>query len=331
MLIINNVACIGVGTIGHSWATLFAVKGCNVSIYDVNIEVSQNSLKNIKASAAFLAEMGLIERKVAETAPDKIRITEDLSECVAKADYIQESTFESYDVKQKVFLEIDRINSDAIIASSTSGLLMSKIQKNAAKPERCIVAHPWNPPLLLRLVELVPGETTSQQTIRKTYEFMKDLGKIPVTVKREIPGFIGNRLQAALWREALSIIENGIATVEDVDRVICAGPGARWAIMGPFLTFHLGGGPGGIEYLIDNIQQSMSEWYNSMDDWKSIPYHAARKAIEEVKQLPKTKEKTFKELTEWRDKKLVKVLRIQEDSNHEDGPVAQHGQSSRHV
>lgn len=325
MLNMNNVACIGVGTIGHSWATLFAVKGYNVTIYDVNIEVSQNSLKTVKASAAFLAEMGLIERKVAETAPDKIRITENLSECVAKADYIQESTFESYDVKQKVFLEIDRINSDAIIASSTSGLLMSKIQKNAAKPERCIVAHPWNPPLLLRLVELVPGETTSQQTIRKTYEFMKDLGKIPVIVKREIPGFIGNRLQAALWREALSIIENGIATVEDVDRVICAGPGARWAIMGPFLTFHLGGGPGGIEYLIDNIQESMSEWYNSMDDWKSIPYHAARKAIEEVKQLPKIKEKTFKELTEWRDKKLVKVLRIQEDSNHEDGPVAQHG------
>ncbi|WP_455368300.1 3-hydroxyacyl-CoA dehydrogenase NAD-binding domain-containing protein [[Eubacterium] cellulosolvens] len=322
---INNIACIGAGTIGYSWATLFAVKGCNVSIYDVNIELSKNSLKNIKAGAAFLADKGLIERRCAETVLDRIRITEDMSECVAEADYIQESIFESYDVKKKAFSEIGMINSESIIASSTSGLLMSKIQKNTKKPERCIVAHPWNPPLLLKLVELVPGENTSQQTIRKTYEFMEDLGKIPVIVKREIPGFIGNRLQAALWREALNIIEKGIATVEDVDRVICAGPGARWAIMGPFLTFHLGGGPGGIEYLIDNIQESMSGWYNSMDDWKSIPYHAAKKAIEEVKQLPKVKENKFEKLVEWRDNKLVKILKIQEDSNREDGPVAQHG------
>ena len=321
---INNVACIGAGTIGHSWATLFAVNGCNVSIYDINSELSKNSLKNIKTNVSFLTEKGLIESNV-ETVLDRISTPEKLSECVINADYVQESAFESYDVKKKIFSEIDRINNDAIIASSTSGLLMSKIQKNTIKPERCIVAHPWNPPLLLKLVELVPGEKTSQQTIRRTYEFMERLGKIPVIVKREIPGFIGNRLQAALWREALSIIENGVATVEDVDRVICAGPGARWAIMGPFLTFHLGGGPGGLEYLIDNIQENMSEWYNSMDDWKDIPYHVAKKAIEEVKQLPKIKENTFNELIEWRDKKLVKILKIQEDSSPEDGPVAQHG------
>ena len=281
-------------------------------------------MRNIEANVSFLTKEGLIE-KSADNVLDKIRITEDMSECIMKADYIQESTFESYDVKKKVFSEIDRINSDAIIASSTSGLLMSKIQENTSKPERCIVAHPWNPPLLLKLVELVPGEKTSQETIRKTYQFMENLGKIPVIVKREIPGFIGNRLQAALWREALSIIEKGAANVEDIDKVICAGPGARWAIMGPFLTFHLGGGPGGIKYLIDNIQGKMSEWYKSMDDWKEIPYHAAKKAIEEVNQLPKIKENTFNELIEWRDKNLIKILKIQEERNPEDGPVAQHG------
>jgi len=311
-LIIKNVACVGLGTVGHSWATLFAIKGYDVSAYDVSQEVLRTAMERVKASAEFLAEKGLVTEEDAESALNRIRVTTDMTECVAQADYIQESTFESYDAKKKVFSEIDRKNDTAIIASSTSGLLMSEIQKAAKKPERCIVAHPWNPPLLLKLVELVPGEKTSQQTIQATYEFMENLGKIPVVVKKEVPGFIGNRLQAALWREALNLVNNGVATVEDVDRVVWAGPGARWAIMGPFLTFHLGGGPGGLKYLVDTIQQGISEWYKSMDDWKFVPYHAAKKAIEGVEQLPIVKEKTLQEMVKWRDDKLVKILKIQE-------------------
>jgi 3-hydroxypropionate dehydrogenase (NADP+) len=309
---IENVACVGLGTIGHSWATLFSVKGYNVSLYDVNHELLGNAIERVKLSAEFLAEKGLISKPDVEAALRRIRIAPRLSECVAEADYVQESTFESYEVKRNVFSDIDRINDRAIIATSSSGLLMTEIQSATSKPERCIVAHPWNPPLLLKLVELVPGQMTSTQTVQATYEFMEKLGKIPVVVKKEVPGFIGNRLQAALWRETLNLINNGVASVEDVDKALCAGPGARWAVMGPFLTFHLGGGPRGLKYHIDTIQEGFNEYWRSMDDWKEIPYHAVKKAVEGVEHLPIVKEKTFQEIVRWRDDKLVKILKAQD-------------------
>jgi 3-hydroxypropionate dehydrogenase (NADP+) len=309
---IKSVACIGAGTIGHSWATLFAAKGYNVNLYDVNNKILKNAMEKVKFSMDFLAEKGLIAKEGAEVVLNRINTTTDMKECVKEADYIQESVSENYDIKQKVFSEVDKINDTAIIASSTSGLLMTKIQKVTEKPERCIVAHPWNPPLLLKLVELVPGEKTSKGTIKITYDLMENLDKIPVVVKKEVPGFIGNRLQGALWREALSLVENGVASVEDIDRAVWAGPGARWAIMGPFLTIHLGGGPGGLKHQIENIQQTISDLYKSMDDWKFIPYHAAKKAIEQVKDLPMVKKKSFLQIVKWRDDKLVKILELQE-------------------
>lgn len=309
---IKSVACIGAGTIGHSWATLFAAKGYNVNLYDINHKILRNAMEKVKFSMDFLAEKGLIAKEGAEVVLNRINTTTDMKECVKEADYIQESVSENYGIKQKVFSEIDKINDTAIIASSTSGLLMTKIQKVTEKPERCIVAHPWNPPLLLKLVELVPGEKTSKRTIKITYDLMENLDKIPVVVKKEIPGFIGNRLQGALWREALSLVENGVASVEDIDKAVWAGPGARWAIMGPFLTIHLGGGPGGLKHQIENIQQAISDLYKSMDDWKFIPYHAAKKAIEQVKELPMIKKKSFLEIVKWRDDKLVKILELQE-------------------
>ena len=310
----RNVACVGVGTIGHSWATLFAIKGCNVTVYDVNQDLLRSAMERIRASAAFLAEKGLVAQKDAEASLKRIKVAANMSECVSGADYVQESAFESYDVKRQVYSEVDRLNDSAIIATSSSGLLMTEIQKAARKPERCIVAHPWNPPLLLKLVELVPGEKTGQETVQTTYKFMEKLGKIPVVVRKEVPGFIGNRLQAALWREALNLVNSGVASVEDVDRACWAGPGSRWAIMGPFLTLHLGGGPGGLRHHIDTIQHGFNEYWKSMDDWKLIPYHAAKKAIEGVEQLPKVKEKKLEELVKWRDEKLVEILRLQEQT-----------------
>ncbi|MBS7623777.1 3-hydroxyacyl-CoA dehydrogenase family protein [Candidatus Bathyarchaeota archaeon] len=309
---IKRIACVGAGTIGHSWATLFATKGYDVSVYDVRPDLLRSAMERIKASLDFLSEKGLITNKDAEAALDRIKITSEMPECVRGADYVQESAFESYEVKKKIFSEVDRVNDSAIIATSSSGLLMTEIQKATGKPERCIVAHPWNPPLLLRLVELVPGEKTSQETVQATYDLMERLDKTPVVVKKEVPGFIGNRIQAALWREALSLVYNGVASVEDVDRAVRAGPGARWAIMGPFLTLHLGGGPGGLKYHIDTIQHGFNEYWKTMEDWKLMPYHAAKKAIEGVEQLPMVKEKTLQELIRWRDNKLVEILKIQE-------------------
>ena len=321
---LKNIACVGTGTIGHSWAALFAVKGYNVTLYDVDERNQKSSLDRIRFSLKFLAEKGLIALSDVELSLDRVNLKDSIASCVAEADYVQESAFESYSVKKEIFMRIDKANDHTIIATSTSGLLMTEIQKAVSNQERCIVAHPWNPPLLLKLVEVVPGKMTSEQTVETTYELMEKLGKIPVVVRKEIPGFIGNRLQAALWREALNLVNDGVATVEDVDKAVWAGPGARWAIMGPFLTFHLGGGVQGLKYHIETVQQAFTEYWKSMEDWNSVPYHAAKKAIEGVEQMSIVRKRSYEELVKWRDDNLIDLLKIQESAG-----IDQSGQKNR--
>lgn len=197
-----------------------------------------------------------------------------------------------------------------IQSSSSSGLMMSEIQKAAKRhPERCIVSHPWNPSYLVPLVELSPGDHTSQETIKKTYELMEDIGKVPVVLKREVPGFIANRLSAALWREALNLVDSGVVSVEDVDKAVVNGPGLRWAIMGPYLTYHLGGGKGGIEYLMRHIDVSKAKWLETMAKWTETPETAVEKAIKGVYELDSVRNHTYDELEVWRDSQLVDILK----------------------
>ena len=296
---IRRIACVGAGLIGHSWATLFAVKGISVNLQDLKEEILTNALTKIKSNLDFLAEKGVIRSEEAEKALRRIKTTTSLSDAVKDADYVQESVFESYEVKKKIFSEMDaEAPPEAILASSSSALLMSEIQKAAAKPERCLIAHPFNPPHLIPLVELVPGEKTSSETIKTTYEFMLKLGKVPVVLKKEVPGYIANRLSIRLYQEAVDLVDTGVATVEDVDRALSAGPGIRWAIMGPHLTYHLGGGPGGIEHWFETFGQAF------------FSPSSAKKVIEGVKEMEIVKTKSMGELVRWRDEKLVELLKI---------------------
>ena len=310
-MLIEKVACVGAGLIGHSWAALFAMKGYQVNVQDVGEDILASALNHIRSNLSFLAEEGLITRSDVKKALGRIRMTINISEAISDVDYVQESVFETYKEKKRMFKIMEAVAPEkAILASSTTGLLMTEIQKATKKPERCIVAHPWNPPLLIPLVELVPGEKTSLETINGVYKFMKKLGKIPVVLKGEVPGFIGNRLQIALWREAISLVDRGVASVEDVDKALRAGPGIRWAIMGSNLTLHLGGGAGGLEYLIKHIGPTFSQVWSDMDNWTKIPPSAARKIIEGVKKMDVTRGRTMEELIEGRDSKLVKLLKI---------------------
>ena len=224
---------------------------------------------------------------------------------------MQESVFESYAAKKEVYGKMDEAaDQRVILSSSTSGLMMSEIQKAAKRyPERCIVAHPWNPSYLVPLVELSPGDRTSPETIKKTYELMEDIGKVPVVLKKEVPGFIANRLSAALWREALNLVDTGVASVEDVDKAVVNGPGLRWAIMGPYLTYHLGGGKGGIEYLMRHIDVSKAKWLETMAKWTETPESAVEKAVKGVHELDVVKNHGFDELEEWRDNLMVDILK----------------------
>lgn len=306
-----KIACIGSGTIGRSWALIFATRGNNVNLYDVSNDILIDAKEFIRTWLKILTKKGAMEEKQLKQIMGKIKLTLSLRDAVRDIDYVQESVPENLELKKQVFSEISSmVKSSAILASSTSGLLMTEIQKAAVKPERCITAHPINPPHLIPLVEIVPGKETSEDVIKTVYDFMLRLQKIPIIIKKEVPGFVFNRLAAALWREALDLLDKGVATVEDIDKAVYAGMGLRWAVMGPFLTYHLGGGEKGLEYFIDHLGPAFSAWWKSMATWTSISHSAAKKAVDGVGQMELVKAKAYKELIRWRDEKLMKLLEL---------------------
>ena len=295
---IRRIACVGAGLIGHSWATLFAVKGLSVNLQDLKEETLTEAMTKIKSNVKFLAEKGVIKKVDAGAALKRVKTSTSLSEAVKDADYVQESIFESYKVKKKVFNQMDaEAPPETILASSSSALLMSEIQKATLKQERCLIAHPFNPPHLIPLVELVPGKKTSPETIKTTYELILKMEKVPVVLKKEVQGYIANRLSRRLYEEAVDLVDSGVATVEDVDKALSAGPGIRWAIMGPHLTYHLGGGPRGIEH-----------WFEVFG--RDFRPSAAKKVIDGVNEMEFVKTKSMEELVRWRDEKLVALLEI---------------------
>jgi len=308
---IKKVVCVGAGLIGHSWATLFAWKGYRVVLQDINETALEYALAKIRRNLNFLAEKGLLKDEKPEDIFQKIEVTTNLDEAVEKADYIQESVPERYSIKKEIFRRIDSSTQpQTIIASSTSTLKMTRIQEVTEHPKRRIIAHPWNPPHLMPLVEIIPGKRTSLETVEATRSFMTTLGKVVVLQKKETAGSMGNRLAAALWREAISLVDEGIADLEDVDKAVSAGPGLRWAIIGPHLSYHLGGGKGGIEHFLDHLGPAMESRWKSLAKWTTLPPSAKKKIIEGIKNHSVIKEKSTEELIRWRDNKLVELLKI---------------------
>jgi 3-hydroxypropionate dehydrogenase (NADP+) len=307
---INKVACIGSGLIGQGWGALFALKGFDTVLMDVDKDKTMKAMARTKDHIENMVSAKLGENAVA--AKSRLQTTTSIKTAVCEADFVIESVYEGYDIKQQVFREMDKhASSDVILASSTSGLLMTEIQKGAKlHPNRCVVAHPWNPSHLIPLVEICPGEKTSIDTVDACYSIMEQIGKVPVKLKKEAQGFIANRLSAALWREALDLVDKGICTVEDVDKAVSAGPGLRWAIMGPYLTYHLGGGQGGIEYLMRHIGVKKAKWLESMAKWTHTPESAIQKAVKGVNEMELVKNKNLEELEAWRDEQLVTLIRL---------------------
>lgn len=305
---IKKVALIGSGLVGQGWAALFAVNGYDVTLHDLTETKLEEAKKRIKSHIKTLVDAGLAKDQ--KKAFNRLISTTSLKEALHGADYVQESVYESLDVKCPLYAEMDRlVQEKTVIASSTSGLMMSIISKDMELyPERAIVAHPWNPVHLIPLVELSPGEKTSQETVKTAYKLMEDIGRVPVLLKKEVQGFIANRLSAALWREALDLVDQGVASVEDVDKAIKAGPGIRWAIQGPYLTYHLGGGKGGIEYLMRHIGVKKAKWLETMATWTETPESAIQKAVNGVNDMIGSK--SLEELEANRDRYLLALNKL---------------------
>jgi len=306
---IRTVACVGAGLIGQGWSTLFCSKGLNVTLYDVTEDILHLSLDHVSSSLRFLEANSLLKPGEASVALKRIKPTTDLAEAVANADYVQESVPDNYEIKKRVFQEMDAQAPDyAILASSASGLLMTEIQKVTKRPQRCVLAHPMLPAHILPLVEIVGGEQTSPDTVVTTQEFMKAMGKTPVVLNREIPGYIVNRLQAALLREAIDLVDKGIATAEDVDTAFCTGIGLRDPLLGPFLRIHLAAD--GVERFFEHLSRSYQYRWETMETWTSIPQSAVKAVVQGVKEIEIVKEKTLEEIKQWRDEMLVKILKV---------------------
>ena len=256
----RTIAVVGTGVIGASWATYFLSRG-----YDVvatNRSGSDTKLRAMVTEQWREAERSGFAEHASRT---RLRITPSLTECVREADFVQENGPEGLDIKRAVVKAIDDASpAHAIIASSASGLLISEVQSVCRHPERVLIGHPFNPPHLIPLVEVVGGTATSEESIESALSFYRLIGKRPIRVRQEIKGHIANRLQAALRREAYGLVEHGIATVTDIDTAIADGLGLRWALLGPFLNQHLGGGEGGIRHHLNHLGPSMDEWWQDL-------------------------------------------------------------------
>ena len=253
---VRRVAVVGTGVIGGGWAAHFLRQGLDVTAHDPAPGAEDRLRRHVAQAWPALERLGLQPG----ASPDRLQFAPRLEEAVAEAEFVQESAPEDAAVKIKTLAAIDAASPpEAVIASSTSGFAMTRLQAACVHPERTVVGHPFNPPYLIPLVEVVGGERTDPTAVAWAAEFYNCQGKQALVMQRELPGFLANRLQEAVWREALHMVAAGEATVEEIDASMVYGPGLRWALMGPCLTFHLAGGAGGMGHMLDHFGPALLE------------------------------------------------------------------------
>jgi carnitine 3-dehydrogenase len=259
---VQRVAVVSTGVIGASWAAHFLARGLDVVATDPAPGAEQRLRADVDAHWPTLERLGLVDG----ASPDRLTFTADPAKAVSDADFVQENGPEREDVKHALFAVLDTAaRPDVVLASSSSGLLPSAIARGCPHhPERVVIGHPFNPPHLIPLVEVVPGEKTSDEAVEKAMAFYTAVGKRPIRLRQELPGHVANRLQAALWQEAYSLVERGVASVADIDTAISQGPGLRWAVLGPFVNQHLSGGSGGIAHVLEHLGPPTQAWWRDL-------------------------------------------------------------------
>ena len=302
---IRRVAIIGTGVIGASWATLFLANGLDVVATDV-APGAEVALKRFVSTAwPALQRLGL----ASGASQNRLSFTAALTDAVKDADLVQENGPEKIDFKKTLYRQLDELlHPSVIIASSSSGLTMSEIQSACElHPERCVIGHPFNPPHLVPLVEIVGGAKTSKNTIERVAEFYTSLGKRTVRLNKEVPGHVANRLQAALAREVYHLVADGVVSVVDVDTALCWGPGLRWGIMGQVLLNHLGGGQGGIEHFFQQFTGPMTAWWKVLGSPQLTP-EVQKKLIDGVH--AEVGSRSIDELAAKRDEVLLGLIEL---------------------
>ena len=311
---IRNVAIVGTGVIGASWAALYLARGLNVVATDPAPNAESNLRHYIDDAWKDLSVIGLSPG----ASRDRLSFTPDMKKAVSDADFVQENGPERQDFKIKLFADMDAATPpDAIIASSSSGLTMSIMQSNCKHPERCVIGHPFNPPHVVPLVEVVAGEKTSPETVQRAISFYTSIGKRAIHVRKEVVGHVANRLQAALYREIVYLIEQGVLDVADSDAAVCWGPGLRWGVMGPNLLFHLAGGQGGIQHFMEHLSGPVASWWKDLGTITEFSPQVKQMIVDGV--LKEADGRSIEELEGERDAMLLELLATrarQEKASH---------------
>ena len=302
---IRNITIIGTGVIGASWAALYLAKGLKVVATDIAPNAEAGLKRFVDAAWPALKRLGL--------APDaslsKLSFTPDLPGAVKGADLVQENGPERIEFKKKLYGQLDELlPAEVIIASSSSGLTMSEIQSGCSShPERCVIGHPFNPPHLVPLVEIVGGAKTSEETIERATEFYASIGRRTVRLRKELPGHVANRLQAALSREVYHLVSEGVVSAADADTALSWGPGLRWGLMGNMLLNHLGGGQGGIQHFLEQFTGPLTAWWKVLGNPVLTP-EVQKKLIDSVR--AEVGSRSIDELAAERDEMLLGLLEL---------------------
>jgi 3-hydroxyacyl-CoA dehydrogenase len=304
---VERVAVLGAGTIGASWTAQFLARGLSVAVYDPAPDVQTRVREFVETAWPTLERLGLS----GHADPTRISFHADPSAAVAGAALVQENGPENLEIKRALFARIEAaLAPETVVASSTSGFMPSELQAGRRGPERYVVGHPFNPPHLIPLVEVVGGSATDPAVVDWTVEFYAALGKRPIRLRREVPGHVANRMQVALYREAIHLVLEDVASVADVDAAIAYGPGLRWALMGPHMAHHLAGGRGGLRHLLEHIGPGIERWWNDLGCPDLTPAAIDRL----VEALARAETRPIRQLEAERDALLVALLETLQDT-----------------
>lgn len=301
MVTLERVAVVGAGTIGSSWAALFLAHDLDVAVHDPAPGSEERIKKFVARAWPALVQLGVAK----DATPGSMRFCADPAEAVAGAQFVQESGPENLEAKRGLLARMEQaLAAETIVSSSTSGIRPSDLQEGRVGPERYLVGHPFNPPHLMPLVEVVGGAASDPAVLDRAMEFYRAVGKRPIRIRREVVGHVANRMQVALYREAIHLVLEGVASVEDVDAAIAYGPGMRWAIMGPHVLHHLAGGEGGLRHQLEHIGPGIEAWWNDLGKPDLTPEVIDRL----VEAYDQGETRSVQELAAERDMLLVALL-----------------------
>jgi 3-hydroxyacyl-CoA dehydrogenase len=299
---IRRIAIVGTGVIGASWAALFLAHGLEVIATDPAPNAEENLRKYIDNAWPALEQLGLSSG----ASKERLSFTTKLSGALEDVDLVQENGPERPDFKIKLFAEMDALTPETtILASSSSGIPIGISQTSCKHPERCVIGHPFNPPHLIPLVEVVGSKKTSPATIERAIAFYASMGKRPIHVRKEVVGHVANRLQAALYREVVYLIAQDVLSVSDADAAVSWGPGLRWGVMGPNLLFHLAGGQNGIHHFMEQFTGPMTTWWKDLGNPEFTP-EVKEKIVQGV--LAEAGDQSIDALASERDRVLLGLL-----------------------